>query len=217
MNHKKLKHGLLLYILGLYLLISVALNLTKNFLQYGDLYDIFWFCNIVAIALGFGILLNNRKAVSISLVASIPAQLLWFIDFFLELFFVGFGRTSFIMNEPFWVIVVTTNLHLIVIPIAIYAVYKMGFAKDILIHIIVMTVLLLTSTFLFTDLNTNRNCVFYPCDETELWGGDDKRNYLEYFLVNSLAFWVLVLVLNYYFISYITDFKRNSHKKIKKS
>lgn len=190
------------YFLGIYLLASVVANLIKNYYNYGNLLDILWFCNIVAIILGIGILLKNRKAVTLCLVTSIPAQFMWIVDFFLELFGEGLGRTAFIMNEPLWIIILTVNLHLVIIPIAAYAVYKLGFADNILIYIILLVVVLLTSTFLFTDIDVNKNCVFYSCDVAdpphgENPYGDNKKDYLPY-LFKSMVVWIALGAGTYY-------------------
>lgn len=74
------------------MLLSVFINMAKNFYQYGGLQDIFWFCNIIAIILGVGILIKSKKAVTLALVTCIPSQFMWLFNFFLEIFLDGFGQ-----------------------------------------------------------------------------------------------------------------------------
>lgn len=214
---KQIKNDIIYYLITFYVLISFFLNLLKNYFHSDGFLDLLWFCNIVAIVLGLSMLFRKKKAVTICLVTSIPAQFLWIIDFFLELFGGGFGRTSFLFNEPIWVIAISTNLHVIIVPASIYAVYKLGFARNILHYILILTFFILTASFLLSDLNTNKNCVFYDCDSSELPHGDEKFDYLGYFIINSLLFWMIVLTLNYYLLNYVISFFENKSKKSKRN
>lgn len=181
----------------------------KNFFLYNDLSDILWYCNIIAIVLGAGLILKNNKAVTLAFVTTIPAQLLWMIDFFFELLGEGMGRTAHIFNNPLWAIILTTNLHLVLIPIATYGVYKLGFAENILPHLILFIVALLSISYFFTDIEVNINCVFYSCDATEPPLGEDKVDYAGYFIFRSLLFWNLIGVIIYYAMIYLIRVKKN--------
>lgn len=183
---KKIKFDKLFF-LGLFVLGSVFANQYVNFVRWHDPLEILWFCDMTAIILGVGLILRNKTMTTLALMMAMPAQFRWILDFFLEMLGGGAGRTAHLFTfgpRVFWL---SVNLHSIVIPIALFGTWKLGFAKKALMPILIYGFVLLTVTFLFTSPEENRNCVFYACDITDP-GGD----YLRYFLIKNLLFWEVV-------------------------
>ena len=199
------------FFLGVFVLASVIANQWVNFVRWHDPFEILWFCDMTALILGIGLILKNKSAATLTLVMAIPAQFLWIVDFFLEAFGVGMGRTAELWNYGQTVFWFSVNLHAILIPISLYAVWKLGFEKRILKPVLLYTYFLLTITYLTSQPVTNRNCVFYDCDQSDPGGG-----YLSYFIFKLLLFWELIFVLSFFvqkkFFSFVEE-KRLKNKK----
>lgn len=184
--------------LGTYVLFSVAINQWINIALYRDFWGILWFCDATAVILGIGLILKNTNLTTLSLVTAIPAQLPWIIDFFLEATGSGMGRTATIWSwgpSVFWA---SVNLHAIIIPISLYAVWKLGFSEKSLKLILLYGLLLLTATYLFSPVSGNRNCVFFGCDERTPGTG-----YLRHFLINSLLYWEVIWAISFFILRFL--------------
>ena len=110
---------------------------------------------------------------------AIPAQFMWIIDFIMEIFGTGFGRTEFLFNYGLDVFLGSLNIHIILIPTALYLVYKRGFHPKCYWYVQLVSIILLGGAFLFSPPVENVNCVFYDCDASfDVFYG--KEVYLEY-------------------------------------
>lgn len=181
------------FVMGIFVLLSVTLNQYVNLVKYWDPLEILWFCDMTAIILGIGLLLKNKTMITLTIVTTIPAQFMWIVDFFLEAFGEGAGRTAELYSFGPVVFWLSVNLHAILIPISAYATWKLGFDKKALPYILLYMFFLLNSTFLFTPVAENRNCVFYGCDDKDPGG-----NYTRYFFINSLIFWLAAMSISFY-------------------
>jgi len=179
-------------ILGIFVLLSVGLNQYENFIRWQDPFEILWFCDMTAVILGIGLIFKSKSAATLTLVMAVPAQFLWIIDFFLEAFGVGLGRTEELWEYGQVVFWLSVNLHAILIPISFYAVWKLGFEKKILKYVLLYALLLLVATYLTADPSYNRNCVYYGCDEKDPGGG-----YLHYFIFEFLIPWELIFIVSF--------------------
>jgi purine-cytosine permease-like protein len=118
---------------------------------------------------------------------------LWIVDFFLELYGDGMGRTAQQWSYGDVVFWFSVNLHAILIPISFYAVWKLGFDKKVLSYVLSYAFLLLVVTYLTTEPVENRNCVFYGCDFVDPGGG-----YLKYFVLEFLIPWQLIFIASFF-------------------
>lgn len=193
-ERKKIKFDQFVFI-GIYLILSVAVNQWINIAKYNNelgIKGILWFCDLTAILLGIGMILKNKSLVTVSLVTAVPAQLPWILDFFLEAAGNGMGRTAGIWGwgpEVFWA---TVNLHSIIIPLSFYGVSKLGFDEKALKYALLYGVFVLFLSYSLSPIDSNLNCVFYGCDEK-----DPGAGYLKYFLINSLLFWEIIFTFSF--------------------
>ena len=198
--------------LGVFVLASLVANQWVNFVRWQDPFEILWFCDMTALILGVGLILKSKSAVTLTLVMAVPAQFLWIVDFFLEAFGNGMGRTAELWSYGQTVFWFSINLHAILIPISLYAVWKLGFEKRILKPVLLYAYFLLTITYLTAAHVTNRNCVFYGCDQS-----DPGEGYLSYFIFRLLLLWELIFVLSFFvqkkFFSLVEERRINNRKK----
>jgi len=202
---KKIKFDKL-FILGLFVLGSVFANQYVNFIRWHDPLEILWFCDMTAIILGIGLILRNKVMVTLAFTMAIPAQFPWILDFFLEVFGIGAGRTANLFTFGPVVFWLSINLHTIVIPISFYGVWKLGFGRKALMPILIYGFVLLVTTFLVTKPTENRNCVFYACDAL-----DPGDGYLEHFIVRNLLFWEVMFASSFLFFRKL--FEKVGNKK----
>ncbi len=153
-------------LLGCGLIVLVAINLFSHVEKWNDWGEILWFCNFATIVLGVSLILKKIVFINSVLIAAIPAQILWILDFFLNLFGTGLGRTSWLFEDAgLFVFILSTIFHAALIPISLYATLKIGFYKKSYIYsVIVFDFVMMSLSYFFTDFRENRNCIFYPCD-----------------------------------------------------
>ncbi len=138
---------------------------------HNEIEEIIWYCNSAAILLAIALLMRRQNIICAVLVTAIPAQFLWGVDMFLYILNQIFGtsqlgRTLILFEEsddPI-VLAISIILHFALIPIAFYAAYSNGFAKNSLVYSILLCPSLLIAAYLFTPPSTNINCAFHPCD-----------------------------------------------------
>ena len=179
--------------LGLFVLASVIANQTVNYMHYHDFFEVLWFCDATAFILGIGLILKSKAAATLTLVMAIPAQFLWIVDFFLEAAGSGMGRTQELWQFGPWVFWFSVNLHGILIPISLYAVWKLGFERKILKAVLLYAFFLLAATYLTTNPPNNRNCVFFDCDAS-----DPGYGYLVHFTFKLVLLWEIIFVLSFF-------------------
>jgi hypothetical protein len=197
------------FFLGLFVLVSVFANQYVNFVRWHNPAEILWFCDMTAVILGIGLIFRNRIMITLALVMAIPAQFRWILDFFLEAVGMGAGRTATLFSYGLSVFWLSVNLHAIVIPISLYGVWQLGFAKNALPAILGYGFVLLTTTYLFTNPQENINCVFYACDADYFQG-----QYFDYFLIKVLLFWEFVFLTSFFACKGVADFfAKNKNKK----
>ncbi len=203
MNKIKYKFDIFTY-LGLILLFLEILNILIHYSNWEVFRELFWFCNIVSLIASFSLIFRNRLLLSSIFIASIPAQFLWIMDFFLQIFGFGLGRTEWILHSDFLIFLISTLLHGLLIPFIFYFLYKKGFDKrSLFLSIFLFAILLLASTYIFTDINENKNCVFYPCDmkySDTIYLINPEFGTLTY-LFNEMFYWSTLISI-FYFFSY---------------
>lgn len=162
----KIIHEKILNVIAILLTLSVIVNVLINFFYWSDGWtEIFWYCDFAAILLSIGIFFRKSYLISGVLITAIPAQFLWILDLLLKVIgFEGFGRTAGMFSLPTLSILPSVIIHLVLIPIAIYATASYGFnrkgyfvAFGILLFAVIMP-------FFFSAQDDNINCVFYSCD-----------------------------------------------------
>lgn len=198
-----------LKLLGIYLLISVIANQTINYVNFHSLIGVLWYCDMTALLLGISLLFNNRTMATVSLVTAVPAQFLWIIDFFLQFFNRGFGRTEELFSYGSWVFWFSTNLHASLIPISLFAVWQLGFDRLAIKSVLFYMGSLTTITFVFTDYASNINCVFFSCDQK--FQLNDFAGYAKYFVFNILLCWQIISAISFFVFRFIFQWKERTY------
>lgn len=179
-------------VLGIFLLIVVILNVFINdYSVYIDADKLLWYCNLFSFILSFAMIFGNSIFITAVFVTAIPAQGVWIIDFVLELLGVGLGRTAQVFMESGLDAGLSILMHLIVIPISFYGIYKFGFNKKSLKFSLLLILIMVFTTFFFTDVSDNRNCVFYACDAE-----NPGQGYMSYFFLFYLPFWMVIFTVH---------------------
>jgi hypothetical protein len=98
----------------------------------------------------------------------------------------------------------TLLLHLILIPIAFYGTYMLGFSKkSFLFMVFIYGVLLVPATYFLTYSGTNTNCVFRTCGLLQGRTESPLMYFLyyygRYFLVVCVSFFGTMFLFNYVF------------------
>ncbi len=200
-------------ILSIILFSVVTLNVAIHILwEDGDFAEIIWFCDIMSYVLAFALWFKNRFLISTVFLSAVPTQFLWIVDFFLQIFGFGLGRTEWLFTDFDTILtpVVSTIMHAILIPSALYGIYKLGFHKKSIIGIYITTVSILLVSYLFTDPTLNRNCAFFPCDLNFVEHKDIILNnpfYMtHWYLIKEIFTWFMYGTAFYLFVLYILKF-----------
>lgn len=207
---KKIEKVDWLKVWGFSFFVLVCANLIiSNFFEGRDYKEVFWFCNIMSFYLAYGFYFKKAAPVNAALALSLTAQGLWILDFFLEAFGNGLGRTSLLVSESalYFTVLLSLLMHSLIIPMSIWGTFKLGFTYRAREWMIAILLILLPATYLFTDPFGNRNCVFYPCDLTypqALLSG--KYLTLSYF-VQTEFFWIIADVISFY-VLYVLFWKK---------
>jgi hypothetical protein len=184
--------------LGVYLILSSLYDQIISYIHFGE-FVIFWFCDFAALLLGLGILFRTRFSQiipNIILITVIPAQFLWILDFFLQNFDYGLGRTALLYSYGAAVFYGSLNLHAILIPSALFLTYRNGFSKNCFWYGFWFVFILLSTSFFVTDPALNVNCVFYSCDM--VFGGLSPDYDFASHFIGVLAYWLFLYVIFYF-------------------
>lgn len=198
------KSNWILTILGYILIIVVFLNIILHISYWSDIRELLWFCNIASLIAGIGLIIKRTELITPIFISAIPAQFFWILDFFLNIFGIGFGRTQWLFVETNLIIFsISVILHLILIPFSLYGVYKLGFAKKCFLYGgFIFPIFLIQLTFFLSDPLENRNCVFYPCD-LNYTSIDDLNEHTFYntwlYAVYNSIFWFFIWSISYLF------------------
>lgn len=196
------------------LVLFVVLSNQIAYVYYGGLQvNMFlWFCDLMSYVLAYALWSKNKFLVSTVFLSAVPAQFMWIVDFFLNLFGASFGRTSWMFtNTDTWILSYTsTIMHALLIPASLYGVYKFGFEKRSIFGVYVIILTLLPASYFFTDPAINTNCAFYPCDlsffkDKELILSNDlymsklylAKIILEWFVYTSLFYIAVIFTQKY--------------------
>ena len=165
-------------------------------LKYEHFSQLFWFCNAALFLLAIGFYFRKSIIMTAVLVGALVVQIPWDIDFFIHLLFGYdlFGLTAYMFEYGFRDIRFYTELdHLLIIPLSLYGVYKLGFHKNGWILGSIYAIFINTSAYLFSSKVDNVNCVFYSCFVDKII---TKENPLLYFFIWTISICVLMFVLN---------------------
>ncbi|MEK7148392.1 MAG: hypothetical protein AAB770_00575 [Patescibacteria group bacterium] len=127
---------------------------------------LFWYSNFSAILGAIGILTKRNYIVNAVLFTAIPLEAPWVFDFIRVLFggdSIGFSQWVF-YEKNMLIVFSTIFLHTILIPIAFYGTYVLGFSrKSFPFMVFIYFLFLAPATYIFTDSSMNTNCVFRRC------------------------------------------------------
>lgn len=159
-------HEKILNVIAVLLILFIIYNVTVSAIYWSDGWtELLWYCDFAAILLSLGILLRKNYFISAVLITAIPAQFFWILDFILKVLgFTGFGRTSWLFSYPFLSVLPSIIVHMILIPLAVYATIVYGFNKKGVFIGFIMMAFAMIMPFYFSAQDDNINCVFYSCD-----------------------------------------------------
>jgi len=159
-------HEKILNVIAVFLILFIIFNVSINFFYWEDGWtEILWYCDFAAILLSLGIIFRKNYLISGVLITAIPAQFLWILDFVMKIVgFDGFGRTAWMFALPTLTILPSVIIHLVLIPISIYATFLYGFNKRGYLVGLGILLFAMIMPFFFSAQDDNINCVFYSCD-----------------------------------------------------
>jgi hypothetical protein len=188
--------------LAIYLICSSLYDVIVSYI-YLDEFVLYWYCDFVGLLLGVALLFRLRVVYNFVLVSVIPAQFLWILDFFIESFGDGLGRTAALYSYGLPVFVGSVNLHAILIPASLFLTYKYGFDKRSFWYGFFFIAGLLSFAFFFTEPYLNVNCVFFSCDGAYSVL-DQSHNFTLHFL-KTLLFWLFMYSVAFVIHCFIWD------------
>ncbi len=181
-------------ILGFYAAASVAVNQYVNNRAGVPLATVLWYCDVAMMLVALGFFLRSARLMTVVLATAVPAQFLWIIDFVLTLGGGGFGRTEAIGTWGPGMLLSSLHLHVVLIPLAAYGVYRYGLVARALPGIWIAIVTLLGLTAILAPPQYNINCVAFDCD-----AADPGSGYGQHFIgmvlswIVSMSVWFMVL------------------------
>jgi hypothetical protein len=176
--------------LGCLVVFALLFDLFANF---GDWSEFFWFCPVTSAILAFALFRRSALLLTTCLVVAAPAQSMWVLDFILQAFGHGMGRTAFLFAAGPLIFGASVLTHVLLIPVSFWGVWRLGFHPRALLPSLVYAAGILSASFFFTPPENNVNCVFYPCDML-----DPGTGYGLYFVWRSLFQWLIVAVISYF-------------------
>lgn len=162
----KILHEKILNFIAVWLILFIIFNVSVNFFYWEDGWtEILWYCDFAAIILSLGIIFKKNCLISSVLITAVPAQFFWIFDFIIKLFGLdGLGRTAWMFSLPTLSILPSVIVHLVLIPIAIYATVLYGFNRKGYLLGFGILLFAMVMPFFFSAQDDNINCVFYSCD-----------------------------------------------------
>jgi|GEM_PF-1215122 len=185
----KQKNVLLVW-MGVVVAAAGVFDIVANF---GDWFELFWFCPLTSAVLSYGLIRRSPLLVTMCLVAAVPAQSMWILDFILQLSGHGMGRTAELIGYGPLILSASVLTHSLLIPVSLIGVLCLGFHTAALSAVLIYASLISFSTFNFTPVHKNVNCAFYPCDAI-----DPGQGYGSYFVFHFMVFWVFIAVISFF-------------------
>ncbi|MBS3072444.1 hypothetical protein J4477_01255 [Candidatus Pacearchaeota archaeon] len=165
---------IILNILGVFFILWGILAVTNAIFQSQENNaSILWFCYIVLLIIGFGMLFKNDGLLVAQLNIVIIPFLIYFLDFAYR-FATGsslFGITDYFFSDwPIFSKIISIQ-HFFTIPLTLFALYliKVKMKYSYLISFFEL-ILVFIVTYVFTDPADNINCVFSSCVPVSLTG-----------------------------------------------
>ncbi|MBF0386716.1 MAG: hypothetical protein HQL20_02535 [Candidatus Omnitrophica bacterium] len=174
------------FVLGWAVGLGCILDLAANM---GDPFEILWFCSAASLLLSIGLFRRNSIIISMVFLMAVPAQFFWIVDFILQCFGAGWGRTALLLNAGPFVYWTSLLLHLLLIPASFFGVWRLGFDARAFWPSLGFGWGLLLLSFFFTAPQSNHNCVFYPCDGINPGGG------YFFYMIRALLSWSAIFIL----------------------
>lgn len=186
-----------------FLLILIGFVAVLNSFYAGRPFNVLWFSYFTLFFVGWGILKKSSFITQGQTNVILIPHLIWIIDFFYVAIFSKnlWGATEYLFKQTSLISNFVSLSHLIILPIAFFALYVLGTNTKSLLFSTIEILLVFTLTFLLTSPEKNINCIYTSCFQLPF----EFSNYF-------LAWWVLILlmtILSYLFLLLIFPKKRN--------
>ncbi len=198
------KDWIYIFFAFLLLFIDLADYLSLLIIENGYYLSILWYCHVLAYLLIFAFLLRSSLLSSIVLISAIPSQFMWIVDFIKMLIWQNGSRTAWMFAPDlyaWWIPYLSLSLHILIIPLSIFAVWSFGFSKKSISYALPIATVVLLLTYFLTEPHANINCVFFPCDLNLPNDAQEiQRNYLYFsylYLLREILFWWATGILTY--------------------
>ncbi len=190
------------------LIILFLINFLIKFFFFNE-FVLLWFCNLTCLILIFSLYYKFDKLFSILSIFTLPVQILWIFYTINNIYSAFNGDFIFYGMLGLFVFILSIFMHLLLYPIIIYNIYKVGFYKYSLFYSFLFFLLMLIPSYLFSNPIDNVNCLEYSCyldyniNYEEIISSDLYFTF-NYFLFNY--FFALILIsISYYFHLYLFD------------
>ena len=160
---KKMDYKEVFFDLVGYLMISIFLFTAIIFYFTGHLKELLWFSNHAPLIIGLALLYRNKFWLTVEVILGFVPELVWIIDFIYSLIYSVpfFGVISYLsLQSPMHYII--SLQHLMVIPLAVICLWKMGIHKDAFSGAFAQIAVLWAASYL-VGFSSNTNCVFKAC------------------------------------------------------
>lgn len=168
-NSRKINENLFakifLYFVGALLLLFGILAWLNSFII-GNYSQVFWFCYLGLILIGFGVLLRKGELVLSQLNILIIPTIIWNMDFFYRLYTGNefLGITNYFFDYSFSLSSFVSLVHVFGIPLVLAALFFIKVKrKDFWKISIVQVLLIFGLSYIFTDEKVNVNCALKSC------------------------------------------------------
>ena len=187
-------------------------------LKYDNFSQLFWFCNTALLLLAFGLFFEKSVAITGVFIGALVVQIPWVLDFLVRLIFGYslFGVADYMFEYGFNNARFYVELdHLLIIPISIYGIKKLGFHKYGWVFASIVAIILNTGAYLSSSDLDNVNCVFYSCFSEKINLKPSPLIYLiEWTLSICILLYIVNLVVYKILSSRIKNKPKNKFKKI---
>ncbi len=157
--------NIILTSLGVILILFGLLSFVYSILI-GNISQLFWICYTGSLLIGIGLLMRSSTLIASQLNILLILDIVWLIDF---VSYIVNGSSLFGLTDYFFIshslaAKIISLQHLIIIPVAFYALSKLPLKIKFSWVISLLQIILFgTLSYFLTPVDLNLNCIFNPC------------------------------------------------------